>query len=352
MKYYILFFALLWSGAQSLIYCQTTPNYELVWSEEFNNTDLVLNSANWNIEVNGGGFGNQELQFCTDRRDNVRVENGNLIIEAKKEVYTSYNLTRNYTSARINTKGKANTLYGKVEARISLPSGAGTWPAFWMMPEVNTYGSWPSSGEIDIMEHIGSDSTMISMAVHTKDFNGTKGNNWYKRVYPGKVENQFHVYGVEWEQDMMRFYLDGVKQTTLYRNLAGTYTTWPFDKAFYVILNLAIGGKMGGTVDDSIFNKPVKMYVDYVRIYQDKTASINSTKINPVVAYPTIFDQVLTVNASDGAQISISDLSGRNCYSRSLDSSKKINTSALTSGVYILTVKQNNQTTTTRIIKK
>ena len=334
------------------MYGQTTSDFELVWSEEFNDTAKTVNAANWNFDVGGTGWGNQELQYYTNRTDNARVENGCLILEAKKEVYTSYNLTCNYTSGRINTKAKASSLYGKIEARMSLPSGAGTWPAFWMMPEVNTYGNWPSSGEIDIMEHIGSDPTMISMAVHTKDNNGSKGNNWYKRVYPGNVENQFHTYGIEWEQDAIRFYIDSVKQTTLWRNLSGTYTTWPFDKSFYVILNLAIGGKMGGAVNDAIFDSPVKMAVDFVRIYKSKTAAINSTKANSVKVYPTAFRDILTVATDETASVIITDLAGRKSLSTNVSGLQNIDTSLLTSGVYFISVKQKNNTSTFKVFKK
>ncbi|VBB48382.1 Beta-glucanase (modular protein) [uncultured Paludibacter sp.] len=240
--------------------------YQLVWSDEFDGNALDL--SKWNIETGGGGWGNQEKQYYTGRSQNLRVENGNLVIEALKEAYEN----NAYTSARITTKNKAMFTYGKMEARISLPAGKGTWPAFWML---GTYGSWPLCGEVDIMEHIGSQPTMISHAVHTYEKNGSRGNNWYNRQYRDGIENNFHTYAIEWEkkysegQDCINFYIDGVKSATIWEQLSlSDQKTWPFNKDFFLILNVAIGGTMGGTIDDAIFNNPVMMKVDYVRVYQ------------------------------------------------------------------------------------
>lgn len=246
----------------------TYGDYKLVWEEQFEGN--ALNMSNWNYEQGGAGWGNNELQYYTDKNDNVRVENGVLIIEAKKESYQ----TNNYTSARITTKNKAKFRYGKVEASISLPSGCGTWPAFWMMPNNSVYGTWPSSGEIDIMEHIGSDPTMISHALHTRNAYGAAG--WHKRVYLENVENHFHTYSIEWEdnyggkgKDAILFYVDGVLSDIKYQQqYNSTYQDWPFDQEFFIILNVAIGGNLGGSVDDSIFNSPIQMKVDWIRVYQ------------------------------------------------------------------------------------
>ena len=242
--------------------------YQLVWSDEFDGTTLDL--TKWSYEVGGGGFGNQEKEYYTNRTDNIRLENGSLVIDAKKEAYNG----NSYTSARINSKAKASFTYGKIEARISLPAGKGTWPAFWML---GTTSSWPLCGEIDIMEHIGSQPTMTSHAVHTSQKNGSKGNNWYTRKYLDGMENNYHTYGIEWEKaysdgdDNISFFIDGVKTTTLWQqHVNSTAVDWPFNKNFFIILNLAIGGTMGGTIDDAIFNNPVQMKVDYVRVYQRK----------------------------------------------------------------------------------
>lgn len=247
----------------------TPKKYELVWSDEFDGSALDLDK--WNYAY-GSGFGNQEKQFCTDRDKNLKVEGGNLIITALKEKYNNGNTDYDYTSARITSKGKGFIKYGKVEARINLPSGRGTWPAFWMLPEV---GSWPKYGEIDIMEHVGSDPTMISHAIHTNDRNGSKGNNWHNKQYLDNVEGEFHTYGLEWVEnaddgdDCLIFTIDGKESKRIYQSV-DDIDAWPFIREFYVILNLSIGGTWGGYIDDNIFSNPVQMKVDYVRMYQLK----------------------------------------------------------------------------------
>lgn len=243
--------------------------YQLVWEDNFDGTEL--NTDFWNIEIGGGGWGNQEKQYYTDRSENLRIEDGCLIIEAKQEQYEN----NNYTSARITTKNKKDFVYGKIEARISLPSGRGTWPAFWMLG----YGSWPTCGEIDIMEHVGSNPTMISHALHTRKKNGSNGTNWSYRATVENVEGEFHIYGIEWlkdyelQRDAIRFYIDDEVSTIQYEPTAEPdFEQWPFNDAFYIILNLAIGGTMGGSINTNIFadpeNNPVLMKVDWVRVYQ------------------------------------------------------------------------------------
>lgn len=248
--------------------------YALVWAEEFDGP--TLNTADWNIEVSGFGGGNNEAQYYTDRPSNLRIEDGVLVLEARKEEYEG----KHYTSARINSQGKHQFPYCKAEARIWLPSGRGTWPAFWML---GTKSSWPLCGEIDIMEHIGSQPTMISHALHTREKNGSKGNNWSSRNYQDGIEGSWHTYAMEWLEsymfgrDAIRFWVDDqitafVTEPTATRDIE----KWPFfyqadfQNEFYLILNLAIGGNMGGSIDDNIFASPVQMKVDWVRIYQKK----------------------------------------------------------------------------------
>ena len=242
-------------------------DYELVWEENFDGNSLDL--AVWNIEVNSQGGGNNEKQYYTDRPENLRVQNGNLEIELRKEEYGN----RSYTSGRINSKNKKVFKYGKIEARMSLPSGGGTWPAFWMM---GNRGYWPQCGEIDIMEHIGNQPSMVSFALHTVMANGSRGNNWSSRIYSDGVENEYHVYGTEWIEeyeeglDLIYFTYDGeikaTKVETLEHKNDNAY--WPFNKDFYFILNLAVGGNMGGNIDDSMFEHDVIMYVDWIKVYQ------------------------------------------------------------------------------------
>ncbi len=245
--------------------------YELVWEENFDGSSL--NTESWNVENGGGGWGNQEKQYYTGRPENLRVENGCLSIEVRKEKYEE----NDYTSARITTKDKHDFRYGKMEARICLPKGGGTWPAFWMLG----YGYWPYCGEIDIMEHVGNKPAQILHALHTQKANGSKGNNWSKIQPLDNAEGEFHVYGVEWVQDYefgrdaIRFYIDDNVSTVQYElNEEEDNAQWPFNKNFFIILNVALGGTLGGAIDDSIFsdpeNNPVVMQVDWVRVYQKK----------------------------------------------------------------------------------
>lgn len=327
-------------------------NYQLIWADEFDAP--TLNTNNWNYELGGHGWGNQELQYYSDRTDNVRIENGKLIIEAKKEIYPPESAYPNaYTSGRITTKNKVKTCYGKIEARISLPAGAGTWPAFWMMPNDNAYGSWPRSGEIDIMEHVGYDPDMISFAVHTYNKNGSRGNNWHSQITNNTVENNFHTYAIEWLDDRIAFYFDGQKQITLWRNFTDDYKGWPFDKDFFVIFNLALGGKMGGTVNDAIFNSPVKMEVDYVRIYQKKATAIHQNSNNlSALPVPNPFDDYLTITDTDATSCQLIDTRGIVAASDNVFPGQPINTAHLHKGIYLLKIVKEGHSVTHRVIKK
>ncbi|MHB9142812.1 MAG: family 16 glycosylhydrolase [Paludibacter sp.] len=315
-----------------------SQTYNLVYDDEFNGDTLDL--AKWNIQV--GYAPNQEQEYYTNG-DNIRVENGNLIITAKKENIVT---DRNYSSGRIYSKSKGFLKYGKVEARISVPSGAGTWPAFWMMPQSSVYGSWPKSGEIDIMEHVGSDPRMTSHAVHTALKNGSIGNNWFTKVYKDSMENNFHIYSINWDPDQILFYIDNIKTGTLYRNYTDTYTGWPFDQEFYVILNLAVGGTMGGSIDDNIFNNPVELKVDYVRLYQLVTA-VDEVHDSNVKVYPTKFTDNLNIDVDSPTRIKIFDNIGKVLVDKKISGNEIINTSNFSNGIYFL----QSDTKTFKLIK-
>ena len=244
----------------------TWGDYKLVWSDEFDGT--ALDETVWSYNTGGSGWGNNEKQYYTSRPENIRVQNGMLEIEARKEQYEN----NEYTSARIMSKNKKTFTYGKMAARIKFPGGKGTWPAFWMMG--NT-GGWPNCGEIDIIEHIGSQDTRASFALHTVMKNGTKGNNWAKtHFFDYPLSADFHTYGIEWAQeekegkDVIRFFVDDVQYAEVWEEQIDNNDYWPFNKPFFFIINLAIGGNMGGTVDDAIFNQQRIMYVDWVRVWQ------------------------------------------------------------------------------------
>ena len=240
--------------------------YQLVWSDEFDGA--ALDEGTWSYNTGGSGWGNNEKQYYTSRPENIRVQNGCLEIEARKEQYEN----NNYTSARIMSKSKKTFTYGKMAARIKFPGGKGTWPAFWMM---GNSGGWPNCGEIDIIEHIGSQDTRASFALHTVMKNGTKGNNWAKtHFFDYPLSADFHTYGIEWAQeekegkDVIRFFVDDVQYAEVWEEQIDNNDYWPFNKPFFFIINLAIGGNMGGTVDDAIFNQQRIMYVDWVRVWQ------------------------------------------------------------------------------------
>ena len=240
--------------------------YQLVWSDEFDGNQL--DESVWSYNTGGNGWGNNEKQYYTDRPEKIRVQNGMLEIEARKEQYQN----NEYTSARIMSKGKKTFTYGKFESRIKFPGGKGTWPAFWMM---GNSGNWPNCGEIDIIEHIGSQDTRASFALHTVMKNGTRGNNWSSlKWFDYPLSGDFHIYGVEWAQeekdgkDVIRFTVDGVQYAEVWEDQIDNNDYWPFNKPFFIIYNLAIGGNMGGSVDDAIFDTQRIMYVDWVRVYQ------------------------------------------------------------------------------------
>ena len=243
----------------------TQNGWTLIWSDEFNYSGLP-DSTKWGYDVGGSGWGNNELEYYTLKREsNARVENGNLVIEARKEVAGN----NNYTSARLLSQNSGNWTYGRIEVRARLPRGKGTWPAIWMLPTNWTYGNggWPDNGEIDIMEHVGYDPGVIHGSIHT--------NKYYWRINTQKtstikipdVQDQFHVYAMEWYADSLSIFVDSLKYFT-FKNEHTGWEVWPFNKNFHLILNIAIGGDWGGQqgVDNSIF--PQQMLIDYVRVYK------------------------------------------------------------------------------------
>lgn len=236
--------------------------WKLVWSDEFNYTGLP-NPAKWNYDVGGHGWGNNELQYYTQKRlANSRVENGMLVIEARKENFEG----KEYSSARLVTKGKGDWQYGKIEVRAKIPAGLGTWPAIWMLGS-KTPLAWPDDGEIDIMEHVGWNPSYIHGSIHCKKFNHILGTQKTDTVIVKDFADQFHVYGVEWNAEMVQISVDHVIYFT-FRNEHSGYDAWPFDNKMHLLLNIAVGGNWGGAkgVDETIW--PKKMLVDYVRVYQ------------------------------------------------------------------------------------
>jgi beta-glucanase (GH16 family) len=239
----------------------TSTGWTLVWRDEFDGTGLP-DATRWGYEV--GYVRNSESQYYTQGRlENARQENGQLILEARRDGWNGHAIT----SASIITKGKKSFLYGRIEVRAKLPTGKGTWPAFWMLGTDIDQVGWPACGEIDIMEYVGFNPTTIHGTVHTPFYYhgsaaGPRGGN----TQASSPWLDYHLYAIEWFPDRIDFFVDSVKYFTFFNE--GTSAKWPFSKPHYLLLNLAIGGSWGGQqgVDLSLF--PHRVYVDYVRVYE------------------------------------------------------------------------------------
>ena len=235
----------------------------LIWADEFNGTTLDQNK--WSYQIGDGcaegicGWGNSELQYYQE--SNVTVSNGQLHITAKKQRVQS----KAYTSGRIRSINKGDWTYGRFEARIKLPAGKGLWPAFWMLPTDQVYGGWPRSGEIDIMEFVAAETDRVLGTVHYGDpYPNNRNQGAYYILNSGTFPDTFHDFAIEWEPGVIRWFVDDVLFLTKTAQDLAPYN-WPFDQRFHFLLNVAVGGNLGGPVDDSIF--PKTMDVDYVRVY-------------------------------------------------------------------------------------
>jgi beta-glucanase (GH16 family) len=238
--------------------------WELVWEDNFDVAGLPDKNI-WSYEE--GYIRNNEAQYYTkERPENARVENGNLVIEARKDNWNGHKIT----AASINTYGKKSMLYGRIEVKAKLPTGVGTWPAIWMLGDVFKKGTgWPACGEIDIMENVGYEPDVIHANIHTKAYNHVKGTNKGNKITIEKPYESFNVYAVEWFEDHMDFYLND-KLYFSFKNEGTGNDVWPFDKPHYLLINFAVGGAWGGQkgVDETIF--PQKYYIDYVKVYKEK----------------------------------------------------------------------------------
>jgi beta-glucanase (GH16 family) len=243
----------------------TIPDaYVLAWSDEFVSNGLP-DASNWGYDTgrNKAGWHNHELQYYSQGRlANSQVRDGKLIITARKEELSAQADWggQSYSSARLITAGKTEWTYGFFEIRAKLPCGKGTWPAIWML---GSQGDWPAGGELDIMEQVGSSPTRVFSTVHTTSGSGANGVG--NAVQVTDACETFHNYQMDWTAQQIRFGVDG-KTHAIFRNSGSGHDQWPFDLPQFLILNLAIGGDLGGAVDDTIF--PVRMEVDYVRVYQ------------------------------------------------------------------------------------
>ena len=233
---------------------KTEPAYSLLWADEFNGTSVDMN--NWNYNIGGEGWGNNEQEYYTDK--NATIEEGNLVITGKAEQVGS----NGYTSSRLTTKTKHEFIYGKIEARIKIPAGQGLWPAFWMLGANIDAAGWPVCGEIDVMEHINADSVFYGTLHWVNNEKVSSGNHMTA------VPEEYHVYGIEWTADAIDWYIDGSKFHSV--NIKDSInSTEEFHKPFFILLNLAIGGNWPGQIIDTT-KIPARMLIDYVRVYQKK----------------------------------------------------------------------------------
>lgn len=234
----------------------------LVMQDEFD-TDGVLNTSLWDYEIGTGnnGWGNNELQYYTNRNENISVQNGKLLITANKEDYQG----SSYTSARILTKGKFDQKYGRFEARIRVPYGQGIWPAFWLLGDNIDQVGWPQCGEIDIMEYRGQEPTLLHGSIHGPGYSGGNPVTKTYELMNDRFDTGFHIFGIEWGPEYINYYVDDV----LYNQItpADADGEWVFDHPFYIIINLAVGGSFAGSPnEETVF--PQTMLVDYVRVYK------------------------------------------------------------------------------------
>jgi beta-glucanase (GH16 family) len=291
-RFLLSFFAvplILFSANQQAASPQT---YTLVWQDEFNGPNGSLpDPSKWTYDLGGGGWGNQELESYTNRAENAHIENGNLVITARRESYEGDDhIAREYTSARLKTQGLFSQAYGRFEARIKIPAGQGMWPAFWMLGNNISSAGWPKCGEIDILENIGKEPGIVHGSIHGPLATGAASDltSAVKLVNGKDFSSDFHVYAVEWNPGSIRFYVDSTRYATFTPDSSGLDNaansasnsgssdspaaragSWVFGHPFFLILNVAVGGNWPGP-PDATSTFPQTMLVDYVRVYSTK----------------------------------------------------------------------------------
>jgi beta-glucanase (GH16 family) len=273
LVYAILLPGILWTTclfAQTANVSTKGTQWKLAWSDEFNGS--TIDSSKWVLETGGGGWGNDELEYYTTRPQNSFVKDGHLVIHAQQEHFAGPDgVSRDFTSARMKTQGKFSQTYGRYEAMIKIPRGQGIWPAFWMLGDDIEKSGWPASGEIDIMENIGKEPTLVHGTIHGPGYSGDKGPS-ASFALPGndRFADDFHLYAIEWEPNVVRFYVDSHLYSTRTPADLPKGAKWVYDHPFFLLLNVAVGGGWPGNPDaTSVF--PQEMLVDYVRDYTRAT---------------------------------------------------------------------------------
>jgi beta-glucanase (GH16 family) len=299
----ILQFLILNTFVLNLAYAQSSC-YQLAWADEFNGAALDLGKWTPQVGVGSTVSGNAELQYYTARPQNIQVANGSLKIIALAESYGG----NAYTSARLQTKNLVDWLYGRIEARIKLPVAQGMWPAFWMLPTESYYGSWPRNGEIDIMELVGLEPSKTYGTIHTHDNGVVKTFSSVYTLPSGTFADDFHVFAMEWSPNEIKFFVDNNLYATK-TNLTVSPYPWVFDKRFFMLLNLAIGGPWA-LAPDATTTFPQVMEVDYVRVYQklEDMSITGKNLVEPntngvIYAVPTLSNSTYQWSISGGGSI-------------------------------------------------
>ncbi len=333
----------------------------LVWSDEFDGSTGAINSTNWFHQTQlpaGGSWYNGEIQHYTNRTDNSFVVNGFLNLVAKKETFSDQGHTKQYTSARLNSKFAFT--YGRVELRAKLPTGVGTWPAIWMLGqniteagaywETQGFGTtgWPACGEVDIMEHWGTNQNYVQSAMHTPSSYGGTVNHGGQTI--STASSEFHVYALEWSSEKMVFSVDDVVHYT-YNPEIKDASTWPFDENQYLLLNIAIQPSIDPSFTQSA------MEIDYVRVYQESELSVSEVdNSEKVLLFPNPVADTLNIKVSSnliGANATLYSLLGQELMSfKQNESQSSIDLSQYKSGIYIIKFESNNTSESYKIYKK
>jgi beta-glucanase (GH16 family) len=324
----------------SAAFAQTRPGWDLIWADEFNGPNI--DNTKWSIS-NGASNVNQELEYYSNSANNVFIQNGCLVLRAIKENVGG----RNYTSGKMTSAGKGDWLYGRFEVRAKLNNGQGMWPAIWMMPTDNAYGGWPASGEIDIMELLGNQPNKIYSTLHWATNGANTQSQGTYTFKTGTFADTFHVFAFEWEAGKQRMYVD---DSLFYTGTHGA----PFDKRFYFILNVAVGGSWPGNPDAStVF--PNDMVVDYARVYQKSTSTrepaARTSLESEIVPFVLQNGQVLMKNGGQG-EVTLLDLTGRAIQRQQLFAGQGCSIRKdLPDGMYLLKVISESRTYCKKLMK-
>lgn len=323
------------------IYSAQAQVYDtLIWADEFN-VDGSLDTAKWWHQTilpnNGQSWWNNEIQHYTNRDTNSYCDSGFMYLTARKETFTDQNVTKDYTSARLNSKFAFT--YGRVEVRAQMPTGVGTWPAIWMLGqniyEVGAYWDvqgyattgWPACGEIDIMEHWGTNQDYIQSAMHTPTSFGNTSNKG-GRLIPG-VSNNMHIYALEWTPTKMVFSVDSIVHYT-YEPATRTQNSWPFDDPQYILMNIAIQG----SIDTAFTASP--MIVDYIRVYQSSTLSNEELEQGSIEIYPNPTQDLIHIRQPwNSAKVQLFDVTGALIQEKAVEfGNSQLDITTLSNGTY------------------